>query len=66
MTIMEVEERLREISPICNNYIWNGQEYCNNIKLINDLDNSEMNEHIDFLKQYAAENLYLIIDDPKY
>lgn len=38
---------------------------CTEIKGIRDLSISEMSDYLDWLKQYAAENLYVYIDDPK-
>ena len=33
-------------------------------KTIAEMSNAELLEHIDFIRQYAAENLYVFIEDP--
>ena len=39
--------------------------YINELKSVNELSNSELNEHIETLKQIAAEQYGVFIDDPK-
>lgn len=76
-SLKETEAHLRNISPIC----WaehfdaeTGKYYSELRELVDidrgtyeigDFDNSELLIHLDFLKQYAAENLGVFIDDPK-
>lgn len=38
---------------------------CREIKGIRDLSVSEMSDYLDWLKQFAAENLYVYIEDPR-
>lgn len=38
---------------------------CTEIKGIRDLSVSEMSDYLDWLKQFAAENLYVYIEDPR-
>jgi len=76
-SIKQVEFECREISPVCwvekinpetGEYTWYLREIVDldaGYRDMEDLSNSELVEHLDFLKQYAAENLGLFIDDPK-
>ena len=63
----EATERfLREISPIACQTIPDDQgKYRHEIKEISEMSNYDLIEHIEFLKQYAAENLSCFVDDPK-
>lgn len=62
----QVERYLREISPIMQDQQAdiNTGKYQTELREIKDLDNSELIEHIDFLKQFGAEELNIYIDDP--
>lgn len=62
----EVEKRLREMSPEARVKVpdENTGEYNCCLKTIAEMSNAELLEHIDFIRQYAAENLYVFIDDP--
>ena len=62
----EVEKRLREMSPEARVKVpdENTGEYTCRLKTIAEMSNAELLEHIDFIRQYAAENLYVFIDDP--
>lgn len=57
MTEDAVDEFLRRESAVC----WKDGE-CRSIR---QLRQEEMSDFIDWLKQYAAENLYVYIEDPK-
>jgi hypothetical protein len=67
LTYEQTEERLRELSPITHHHAVD--EVTGTIKgflrRISDLDNSELIEHIEIIRQYAAENLCVYIADPK-
>lgn len=61
----QTEQWLREISPIM--YRESDPEagrYVTELREIDDLDNSELIEHIDTLKQFCAEELNVYIEDP--
>lgn len=66
-TEQETDEWLRELSPIC----WNEHvdletgEYFHEIHSVVELGNSAMTEFIEWIKEFAAENLNVFIEDPK-
>lgn len=62
----QVEQYLRELSPVMHRQEVDEEtgKYQTEIRHISDLDNSELIEHIDFLKQFGAEELNIYIDDP--
>lgn len=72
-TEQQVEQFLREISPICYAEDWNIENtektfrvQCNTrLREISELDNTQLAEHIDTIRQFAAEELGVFVDDPK-
>lgn len=58
---------LRQLSPITNEEFINTKtgKYDSRIKEINELSSPELVEHIEFLKQLAAEEYGVFIEDPK-
>lgn len=63
----ETEKWIREMSPImCESVpcVKTGK-YITQLKEIKELDNAELIEHIDYIKQLAAEDLNVYIEDPK-
>jgi hypothetical protein len=77
MTLKATEKHLREISPICwkewfdeNSQSWQSElreivDLDRGKEEVRDFDNSELVQHLEFLKQFAAENLSVFIDDPR-
>lgn len=66
MTNSDCEVYLRELSPIMadeDNYV-NGH-YVTRLREISELSNDEFIEHIETLKQIAAEEYSVFIDDPQ-
>lgn len=67
LTEEQAERKLREMSPI----MWEQTpgnapgEYKTRLRGISELDNAELIEHIEHLKQVAAEDYNTYIDDPK-
>lgn len=63
----QTEKFLREISPIMQEQTPNIEtgKYESRLRAINDLSNAEFCEHIDTLKQIAAEEYNTFIDDPR-
>ena len=63
----QTELFLRQISPITRYETPNIEtgEYSYNLKKIAELSNPELIEHIEFLKQLAAEEYNVYIEDPK-
>jgi len=62
----QTETFLRSISPIMyTSKVDEKGNYNNELKTIHQLSNSELNEHIETLKQIAAEEYGIYIDDPK-
>lgn len=66
-TVEQTEYFIREISPIMVKEYQNehGNYVHDELKKIEDLSNSELIEHIEFLKQFAAENYSFYIEDPQ-
>lgn len=67
LTEEQTEKRLRELSPIMYDQIADPEtgQYETRLKVINELSNAELIEHIEHLKQLAAEEYNTYIDDPK-
>ena len=67
LTEEQTERRLRELSPVMYEQIPNIEigEYETRLRKIPELSNAELIEHIEHLKQIAAENYNLYIDDPR-
>ena len=67
LTDEQTERRLRELSPVMYEQIPNIEtgEYETRLRKIPELSNAELIEHIEHLKQIAAENYNLYIDDPR-
>lgn len=67
LTYEETEKRLRDMSPITHN--WSVDEDTGKMEYelrpISDLDNEELIEHIEIIKQFAAEDLGVYIADPQ-
>lgn len=64
-TLEQTEEYMREISPIMQDEtpdIKTGK-YHSRVRGISETTNAEMLDHISFLQQFAAENLYIYITD---
>lgn len=62
----QVERYLRKLSPVMWRQ-WADEEigkYQQELREISDLDNSELIEHIETLKQIAAEEFNVFIEDP--
>ena len=65
LTEKQTEQRLREYSPIMlEEWVNDAGKYEARLREINELSNAELIEHIETLKQLAAEEFYLFIDDP--
>lgn len=62
----QTERYLREMSPIMYNQVANPEtgKYTTELREIKDLDNSELVEHIETLKQIGAEEFSIYIEDP--
>lgn len=67
MTEEQTERKLRELSPIMWYESVNEEsgEYSSSLRDIVELSDAELVEHIETLKQIAAEALSLYIEDPK-
>lgn len=67
MTEEDTEKRLRQMSPIMQiEEVDESGKYLRILRSVSDLDNAELIEHIETLKQIAAEEFSLYIEDPKY
>lgn len=67
LTEEQTEKRLREWSPIMQDQTVNEDtgKYTTRVRGISELSNAELIEHIEFLKQLAAEEFNAYIEDPK-
>lgn len=63
----QTEYYLRSISPVCYEETANIEtgKYAQRLREIPELSNAELIEHIDVIRQFAAEELNVFIDDPK-
>lgn len=67
MTEEDTERRLRQMSPIMQiEEVDEKGKYLRILRSVSNLDNAELIEHIETLKQIAAEEFSLYIEDPKY
>lgn len=60
------DEWLRGLSPVCAEETVDVEtgEYNVRLRRVAELSNSELTEHIEFLKQFAAEEYQVYIEDP--
>ena len=67
LTDEQTETRLRELSQVMYEQTpdINTGKYETRLRTISELSNAELIEHIEHLKQIAAENYNLYIDDPR-
>lgn len=67
LTEEQTEKKLREFSPIMHVERVNPEtgEYTHELRDIIDLSNAELIDHIDYLKQLAAEEFNTYIEDPR-
>lgn len=66
-TEQQTEEYLRYLSPICWDEVVDAVtgEYSSKLREIKELDNAELIEHIECVRQFAAEELNLYVEDPQ-
>lgn len=65
LTDKQVEKRLRELSPVMQEQEADEQgRYRTRLRLIAELNNAELYEHIEALKQIGAEEYSIYIEDP--
>lgn len=64
-TLEQTEDFLRSISPIMYEEVVKDCKYMHRIRRISEISNSELYEHIETLKQIAAEEFNLYIEDPR-
>lgn len=66
LTDEQTERRLRELSPIMYDQTPDAEtgKYATRLREINELSAAELIDHIDHLKQLAAENYNCYIEDP--
>jgi len=67
LTEEQTEKFLREQSPVMcvANFDTSTSKYTTHIKEIAEVGNAELIEHIEFIKQFAAEELNTFIEEPK-
>lgn len=66
-TEQQTEQYLRSISPVCIEETINTETgvYNHRLREIRELDNTELLEHLETIRQFAAEELGVFVDDPK-
>lgn len=66
-TEQQTELFLRSISPVCYEETVNEETgvYNHRLREIPELDNTELIDHIETIRQFAAENLNVFVDDPR-
>lgn len=64
LNLKEVEERLREMSPVMQIESFEAGTYKHELKNVEDCTNAELSEFIEHLKQIAAEDFSFYIQDP--
>lgn len=64
LTKEQTYNRIREICPLFSEQTRENGQWRTHLKEFEDLDQAEANEVIDFLFQWAAENLFLILENP--
>lgn len=66
-TEMQTEYYLRENSTVCIDEMVDVAtgKYSHRVKDISELGNAQLVEHIEIVRQFAAEELSVFIDDPK-
>lgn len=67
LTEVQTEKFLREQSPVMcvAKFDTSTSKYTTHIKEIAEIGNAELIEHIEFIKQFAAEELNTFIENPK-
>lgn len=62
----ETDKWLREMSPITHRFDWiNSRQYGDVIKEIAELSSAELSEHIEYIRQMAAEEFSVYIEEPQ-
>lgn len=61
----ETEQWLREMSPITKQYGWRDDTWVATIRETAELNNAEFVEHIEFIRQMAAEEFAVYIEEPQ-
>lgn len=65
LTLAETERRIREISPVMIDEQFEGGKVQTRLRGLSELDPSEVQQFFLDISQYAAENLYIAIEDPR-
>ena len=65
MNEKECEEWLRTMSPITNNLGWREDTWSGTVRQIAQLSSAELVEHIEFIRQMAAEEFGVYIEEPQ-
>lgn len=66
LTLEATEKVLRQISPVMQDEKWDNGVLRKRTKELDEIDAAELNEMIEYLKIYAAENLDCYIEEPEY
>lgn len=64
MTAQQTADFLQEQSPLLNFSKWENGKYTAYSKKPEEVGNARFSEHIEWVKMFAAENLYTIIEEP--
>lgn len=61
----QVDRFLRSNCPSIQEGVWENGKFKSRVRTFDELDQAEANEFIEWVQEYASQNLYTIIDDPE-
>lgn len=65
-TLEQTDRWIREQAPVMRDEHWDGEKVRTRVKEFDEIDSAEMNEFIEWLKEFAAENLDCYIEEPQH
>lgn len=65
-SLEQVDRWIREQCPITQDQKWDGEKLRKRVKELDEISTEEFNEMIEWLKEYAAENLDVYIEEPRF
>ena len=65
MTKAQIDAYLRSLCPICYEEKWENGELKSRVREYEEMDQAEINEYIEYLYQYFAENYQCVLESPR-
>lgn len=65
LTQMDTELRIREAAPMMWDEMFKDGRYIRRLRGLSELSAVEMQQYFEYIRQWAAENLYTYIEDPR-